>query len=208
MLRLMPVPQTLNLSSARRTSIWAFGNSEACQRFRSVIAKVGAEKILCAMKQPKHQFIALVDCLMLALTVTIPFGMEERMPSRSNPRYAESVTSSPKARQENCPPCVRFLVVFKPGPKWIADKSVFEQPLKPHAQYMQKLYDEGKLLYAGPFLDDSGGLAILNVSSKAEADQILAQEPATLEHIFIAESHPWYLTFDASQQRSLRPGNK
>lgn len=98
-------------------------------------------------------------------------------------------------------PC--YLILFKPGPNWIAGKKVFEQPLRPHVEYMQKLYEERKLLYAGPFSDDSGGLAILRASSHAEAAQILAREPATSQKIFEAEIHPWFLTFDASVGRSL-----
>ena len=101
-----------------------------------------------------------------------------------------------------------YLVLFKRGPNWIAGKKVLEQPLRPHAEYMQKLYDEGKLLYAGPFMDDSGGVAILRVANEAEAHVIVANEPATLQQIFVAEIHPWYLTFDENEGRSLLGGKK
>ena len=103
-------------------------------------------------------------------------------------------------------PC--YVILFKPGPNWIAGKKVFEQPLKPHAEFMQKLFDEGKLLYAGPFMDDRGGLAILRVSSHAEAAQILANEPATSQRIFEADLYPWFLTFDADKGLSLLGGKK
>lgn len=91
-----------------------------------------------------------------------------------------------------------FLIIFRPGPNWINGASVFAQPLKPHAKYMQKLYDLGKLLYAGPFLDNCGGLAILNVSSEAEVREILAADPATSQQVLVAETHPWLSLFDAN----------
>jgi uncharacterized protein YciI len=97
----------------------------------------------------------------------------------------------------------RFIIIFKPGPKWSTGKTIFEQSLRPHAEYMQKLYEQGKVLYAGPFLDNCGGLAILSVDNEAEAHEIIAREPATLDQIFVAEIHPWYLSFDANQGRSL-----
>ena len=91
-----------------------------------------------------------------------------------------------------------FLIIFRPGPNWINGESVFAQPLKPHARYMQQLYDRGKLLYAGPFLDNCGGLAILNVSSEAEVRDILAADPATSEQVLVAETHPWLSMFHAN----------
>jgi uncharacterized protein YciI len=92
----------------------------------------------------------------------------------------------------------QFLIIFRPGPNWINGESVFAQPLKPHARYMQQLYERGKLLYAGPFLDNCGGLAILNVSSEAEVCEILAADPATSEQVLLAETHPWLSMFHAN----------
>jgi uncharacterized protein YciI len=96
-----------------------------------------------------------------------------------------------------------FLVLFRPGPKWMNDRTVFAQPLQPHAKYMQQLYDAGKLILAGPFLDNSGGMAVVSVSSDEDLREILASEPAIGEGIFVAETHPWYLLFDAKRGRSL-----
>lgn len=91
-----------------------------------------------------------------------------------------------------------FLIIFRPGPNWINGESVFAQPLKPHARYTQQLYDRRKLLYAGPFLDNCGGLAILNVSSEAEVREILTADPATSEQVLVAETHPWLPMFHAN----------
>jgi hypothetical protein len=48
---------------------------------------------------------------------------------------------------------------------------------------MQMLYEQGKLIYAGPFLDNWGGTAILNASSEQEVEQIVANESATLSRL-------------------------
>jgi uncharacterized protein YciI len=96
-----------------------------------------------------------------------------------------------------------FLILFRPGPKRINDCTIFGQPLQPHAKYIQQLYDQGKLILAGPFLDNSGGMAVVSVSSEEDLREILASEPATREGIFVAETHPWYLLFDAKRGRSL-----
>jgi uncharacterized protein YciI len=63
------------------------------------------------------------------------------------------------------------------------------------------LYEQGKLIYAGPFLDNCGGQAILNVSNELEVEEIIANEPATLEQIFVAEIHPCYLLVDSNRGR-------
>ncbi len=94
-----------------------------------------------------------------------------------------------------------FVIIFKRGPQWIAGKSVWEQRLRKHGEYMQKLFENKKLLFAGPFLDDQGGLAVVDVSSEDEAKNILAEEPATQEHIFEAELHAIRFTFDAGKGR-------
>lgn len=116
-------------------------------------------------------------------------------------RRLDVFTLATEAPQVN-PNYVYYLILFKPGPKWVQGKSVFEQPLRGHGEYLQKLFEEKKLIYAGPFLDDHGGLAILRVSGASEMHEIMAKEPGTQQHIFEAEVHPWYMAFDAAQGRS------
>jgi len=43
----------------------------------------------------------------------------------------------------------------------------------------------------------------LNVSNELEVEEIIANEPATLEQIFVAEMHLEYLLFDSNRGRSL-----
>jgi uncharacterized protein YciI len=86
----------------------------------------------------------------------------------------------------------RFVIVYSPGPHWLAGKAFWEQPLQAHGAYMHQLYTEGKLAMGGPFTDSQGGLAVLDVADQTEAQQIVADDPAVERGIFIAKPHPWF----------------
>ena len=101
-----------------------------------------------------------------------------------------------------------FCVIFKRGPKWLPAKSVSEQPLLEHYDFMQQLLDEGKLDFAGRFLDDQGGVAMLTTSSEAEAKQALACEPAIAKGILVAELHPFEFAFDSATGLSPFPDGR
>ncbi len=48
---------------------------------------------------------------------------------------------------------IRYLVIHSPGPKWLAEKSFFEQPgLDLHIAHYRKLLDAGNLMAGGPSL--------------------------------------------------------
>ena len=86
-----------------------------------------------------------------------------------------------------------YLVVFKPGPAWLAGKPVTEQPIKEHGPYMLGLYKKGVMKFAGPFSDGTGGAYVFEAASDEEADAIVAADPAVIDKVFVPERHPWYL---------------
>jgi hypothetical protein len=86
-----------------------------------------------------------------------------------------------------------WLVVYRPGPAWLADRPLSEQPLKEHGRYMLDLYRRGLLQLAGPFADDSGGALVFRASSDREARAIVEADPAVVERIFRYELRPWKL---------------
>ncbi len=86
-----------------------------------------------------------------------------------------------------------FIVIYKPGSAWLAGKPLSEQPLKDHGKYMLSLYKLGVLRFAGPFEDDTGGGAVFEVSGEDEAKNIVNQDPAVINRIFVYELHPWRL---------------
>jgi len=86
-----------------------------------------------------------------------------------------------------------FLVIYRPGPGWLQGKPVSEQPLKGHGQYLLSLFEKGYLKFAGPFGDDKGGALVLEVTSEAEAQALVAGDPAVKSGVFLHEVHPWQL---------------
>jgi uncharacterized protein YciI len=86
-----------------------------------------------------------------------------------------------------------YLVFYRPGPAWLTGKSVMEQPLKEHGNYMLSLYIKGSMMLAGPLTDNAGGAVLLEVSDEAEAKAIVANDPAVKSGIFVYEMHPWKL---------------
>ncbi len=105
---------------------------------------------------------------------------------------AQTTPSPPTQKQKQT-----FAIIYQPGPNWIKGRSIFEQNLMPHAQYMQKLLENGTLEMGGPFSDSTGGMAIVNVASADEAQKILANDPSITMGIFTAALRPWYVVFRA-----------
>jgi uncharacterized protein YciI len=96
----------------------------------------------------------------------------------------------------------QYVVLIKRGPKWIAGKSAAEQPLLEHGKYLKALMDKGSLQLAGLFLDDSGGLIILNAADDADARRIAEHDPGVIAQIIEPEIHPFLIAFEASTGKS------
>jgi len=58
---------------------------------------------------------------------------------------------------------------------------------------MRALVANKTLIFGGPFLDDSGGLIVVDVAGAHEASELAQNDPAVLERIMVAEPHPWKL---------------
>jgi uncharacterized protein YciI len=81
------------------------------------------------------------------------------------------------------------------GPKWSPERTAETEALQnAHLANIQKMAREGKLLVAGPFLDDGDlrGLYIFRVASIAEAESLASTDPAVRAGRLRLEFHPWY----------------
>ena len=67
---------------------------------------------------------------------------------------------------------------------------------KGHLAYMAQLHDQGKLLVAGPFMDDTPtrGIVIYRVGTVDEAKALAADDPAVKAGRLVLDAHPW-MTF-------------
>lgn len=59
----------------------------------------------------------------------------------------------------------------------VADPSETAKYREQHYKYIEKLKNEGKVVMSGPFVDGSGGLIILEASSRDEAESIVSEDP-------------------------------
>ena len=92
----------------------------------------------------------------------------------------------------------RYYVVFlRRGPAWTAERSPEVQAIgKGHMDNIKRLADLGKLVIAGPFLEQSGeralaGLFIFRVESADEAKALTETDPAVKAGRFVYEIVPW-----------------
>lgn len=102
--------------------------------------------------------------------------------------FANAQISTPAA-----PAKQTYLVVYKPGPKWLPGKPVAEQPLKEHFKYMVSLYTSGTMRFAGPFSKDAGGAVLFEAVADADALKIVQNDPAVIGQIFVFELNRWDL---------------
>ena len=94
-----------------------------------------------------------------------------------------------------------FALLYAPGPRWLPGRPIEEQDLGMHRDYMRQLYDLGRVLLGGPFLDHAGGgIAILRADSRQEANEVLAEDPAIVSTVLKGEVRRWHATFDRAQQ--------
>ena len=65
-----------------------------------------------------------------------------------------------------------------------SDDNEKRQAVRPsHRDYLRGLADQGKLLHAGPFVDDSGSLIIYEADSSDEVQAILDADPFSKEGV-------------------------
>ncbi len=82
------------------------------------------------------------------------------------------------------------------GPNRSQDSVTAANLLKAHLANIHRMANEGKLVLAGPFLDESGlkGIYIFHVGSVEEAKSLTESDPAIQAGRLVMELHPWYGT--------------
>ena len=95
-----------------------------------------------------------------------------------------------------------FVVLWRPGPAWVAGKTVREQPYwDEHATFMDQLFDKGIVLLGGPFADATGSLVIWEAEGEQELADIIAHDPFVIHGIFALKSlKQWVLFLDARRK--------
>jgi uncharacterized protein len=78
--------------------------------------------------------------------------------------------------------------------RWMIDSVTANKLQKAHLENITRLAEEGKLVVAGPFLEntDLRGIYIFDVKTVAEAQQLCSTDPAIQAESLTMELHPWY----------------
>jgi uncharacterized protein YciI len=104
-----------------------------------------------------------------------------------------TLTSGGKAMsQTSQQPTIYFVIFHTPGPQWDKTKSFRQQPgVMKHVEYMSQFLESKKLVMGGPFLDDSGGMMILEAKDVQEAQKIAQDDPTVKSGLLVANVKPW-----------------
>ncbi|WP_413997714.1 YciI family protein [Flavobacterium sp. W1B] len=85
--------------------------------------------------------------------------------------------------------------ILKTGSNTTATKETRKKLFEGHMANINKLAAEGKLIVAGPFMENDKnyrGIFIFNVKTVEEAQNLVATDPAVEAKIFDVELIPWY----------------
>lgn len=105
---------------------------------------------------------------------------------------AEAADTSPKPEAAAPPSATSlFVITYRPGSAWKPGVPMAKQGLGPHGAYIKSLLDDGRLFAGGGFVTSDGGMAIVYAQSRAEADALLAADPAITSNIFVATIEHW-----------------
>lgn len=79
------------------------------------------------------------------------------------------------------------------GPNTTQDKAAAAEIQKGHLAYMDSLHKQGKLVMAGPFMDNAParGIVVYRVKDVAEAKVLAADDPAVKAGRLVIEAYPW-----------------
>ena len=89
----------------------------------------------------------------------------------------------------------KYVIAFlKAGPVKLTDSLKRSELQKAHLKNINRMADEGKLIMAGPFMDDQPlrGIYVFDVATMEEARQLTASDPAVKAGTLVMELHPWY----------------
>ncbi len=89
----------------------------------------------------------------------------------------------------------QYIMAFlKKGPNRSQNSAQRAEIQKAHLKNIMRLSAEGKLIVAGPFLDDAEvrGIFIFNVGTLEEARKLTESDPAVKAGVLLMELHPWY----------------
>jgi uncharacterized protein YciI len=116
------------------------------------------------------------------------------------PSFAQNVAaeSAPTAETR------LFAVVYRAGPGWKPGVPMEQQGLRDHFFYLRDLHARGVVVLAGP-LGADGGLVLVRAREQAEAERVIAADPAVVSGVFTGEARAFVPRFASDQPFSAVP---
>src|SRR5262245_5978460 len=94
---------------------------------------------------------------------------------------------------------MKFAAIYRYSP----DQTLIAATRPKHREHLQALLAAGKLVLAGPFLDDSGALIVYEAANAEAATQIIKDDPFFAAGVFVSwDLRPWKTVFG---NRALLP---
>ena len=112
--------------------------------------------------------------------------------AQSNPEYDAQLAQKLGADDYGMK---QYVIAFlKAGPNRPTDSAARMKLQMAHLKNIGRLANEGKLIVAGPFMDDQSikGIFIFNVTTIEEAKKLTETDPAIQAGSLVMELHPWY----------------
>jgi len=87
-----------------------------------------------------------------------------------------------------------FMVFLKAGSNRTQDSATVVKIQEGHLNNITRLFNDKKMILAGPFMDDGiyKGIFIFDVATEEEVKQLLQTDPAVKSGRLDYEIHPWY----------------
>jgi uncharacterized protein len=128
---------------------------------------------------------------LLALSLLLTFSLSAEAQKRKSKVIVTQVTPADK---ESALKQYYFVMLVKGSRRdEITDTAKINKLQAGHMANMERLAKEGRLILAGPFMDDMNwrGIFILNCATEKEAEQLLNTDPAIAAGRLGYEIHPW-----------------
>ncbi len=101
---------------------------------------------------------------------------------------------------------VLYVLRYIPGGNWQAGTPYEAQPgIQPHFDYLERLFEDRRLVMSGGLDGEAGGLVLLQTDSLQEAKHIAANDPAVGDGIVNARVSAWRVNMSSMRIVSRRP---
>jgi len=94
-----------------------------------------------------------------------------------------------------------FVVLRRRGPMWDAELLLEEQSGWPeHASFMDRLVDEGFVVFGGPFADEHRVVLAVESESEEVVRETLARDPWSGTHLVVDTIDRWTIRLDGRRR--------